>query len=220
MVERVAHDSGVDFISIKAQPGGESQLVLNPRVFPRVNEYLKGYGGSRVSRRYLKHICKQCEGCSPTIVEDGEGFRINRKGYSFDETRKPLFVAKKLQAESVGTHTRRVYIVDDQYTQIMAEALAWDHHVLMVHVNSYVDPDFAKLRALRGTIESFRPDVVVADKGLGLIDGIDLIQSVRDMGIRTIMYTGEIQTAETKKVADWFVVKPDLAQVEAIIASL
>ena len=40
------------------------------------------------------------------------------------------------------------------------------------------------------------------------------------MGIRTIMYTGEIQTAETKKVADWFVVKPDLAQVEAIIASL
>ena len=102
----------------------------------------------------------------------------------------------------------------------MAEALAWDHYVLMVHVNSYVDPDFMKLRALRGTIESFRPDVVVADKGLGLIDGIDLIQSVRDMGIRTIMYTGEIQTAETKKVADWFVVKPDLAQVEAIIASI
>lgn len=80
--------------------------------------------------------------------------------------------------------------------------------MLCVEVNANVRANKFVCQQLSRQIIEWGPDWLISDKGLGFVDGIELIKQCKEAGIRTIMLTGEIQTAETRKVADYFLIKP------------
>ncbi len=214
----LAQDSGVDFMSVKGKPDGSSELVINPNTFSELNAFLEKNWGATITEQVLRDTCVSCGLCTPTIRRDGEGFRIDRKGYSpsYDTEEKPLFETIILPPEVSDDNSRRICIVDDIPSHL-GEILAHNHHVLMVNVDANVKPTLSSELALRTTIEAFRPEWVVSDKGLGNLNGIRLIEDVKRSGRRTIMFTGEIQTDETRRVADVFIEKPHYQDVVTVI---
>ena len=207
-IESLQSLSGVSFISIKSERQGKSELVLNPRMFPSVNPFLLGYYGyEELTETSLRLICRSCKGCHPQIRPDGDGFRVRREGYWFGEENIPLFTHHRFPSEEPGDYTRRVCVIDDVDPTGLSEFLSMRHLVESIRIDPHAQADRISVNQLLEHIRQFHPDWAVCDKGLGDVDGIELILHMKEEGIRTIMNTGEIQTRETHYVADVFLPK-------------
>lgn len=199
--ERVAADLGIDFISIKRGLPDQNQIVLNPNYTQRVG---------MSTEEQLKGICLRCNLCRPEIHQDGKGFRIDRHNFIPDlpPNKRPL--ARFTNFPPKGeTNGMKVALVEDFNESAEAEWLSRQgFDVLYVHVDAHVPTTEIASYTLFQKIIDWGPDWVIADKGLGYVNGLELIIRSKEAGIGTIMQTGEIQTNETRKLADFFLEKP------------
>lgn len=206
--ESEAQRQNVDFFSRKTRPNHD-ELVLNPEPTRKVISAITG--GSSPTVNDLYGICDKCGLCKPEIRPEGEGFRVYRLGYEQFVSNVPLATFTQFHAEKPKTGVR-VVVVDDfsptsgaQYYSLKGiESLA-------VKINPDVRPSQMQERAVLRQIEEWKPDWVISDKGLGYFNGIDLILGCKEAGIKTIMHTGEEQTAETRRVADMFIQKASIS---------
>ncbi|MBI2338519.1 hypothetical protein HYU95_05045 [Candidatus Daviesbacteria bacterium] len=207
--ERV-EQTGIPFISIK-NCTDLSTLVFNPKSYEGDIAQFIFPGCDQVTKKILEKICSNCNLCQPEIErEKNAGFRIYRHYYNrYENEGIPLAEFYHLMPDGGKRRGVKVAFVDDMDPTRWAEILVLDgFEMLCVSVNANVRAREIDFRKLCQKIIEWEPDWLVSDKGLGFVDGVELIKQCKEAGIRTVMLTGEIQTAETRKVADFFLTKP------------
>lgn len=200
-------------MSIK-RSSGLDEIVFNPvsaltllRAFSEM-----GYGLSYPfdpddPNDVIRGCCSSCDNCTPYITSDYPDLRIKRKGFSYTESR-PAFEIKG-RYEGKNTTKTVVIVDDDESIDTLAMGLAgFGLTVVAVQVHRNAEANLITQRALAALVEAQHPDCVVSDKGLGYLSGIELIEYLKEVGIFTFMLTGERQTDETRRVADYFLEKP------------
>lgn len=211
--EERAQEIGEEFFSIKNN--GQSTLVFNPNLID------KGLGTKPFTfqnGKALRNICSQCHFCRPFIDERFDGFRIIRYGYNTPQRDKPLAEFTYLPAKGEIRGIKVAEVDDFNLTQLVSYLSEVGFELMCVTVNPNVPTSEIKSRQLYRTIIEWGPDWLLSDKGLGFVDGIELIRTCKEAGIRTMMITGEVQTAATRRVADYFIEKP--VSMENLIAIL
>lgn len=197
----------IPFLSIKNRSNA-SELVFNPYFSKRLAKSM--YSSEDLSQEDLQWICSECGLCKPIISGSSEeGFRIKRDSYDNSEA-GILFQTEILVPNGEAkTFPYKICLVDDFQPKSTARGLALrGHTVLVVTVNPNIKPSELAEWEFRNRIINWEPDWLITDKGLGYVDGIDLIKVCKEAGVRTIMLTGERQTHETRRVADIFLTKP------------
>jgi hypothetical protein len=223
-IEKLAIDYRIDFVTVK---GTEipSELVLNPHLYPELDFYAESHYETKVGRQFFRRVCQNCGLCVPKFeenydvvhrnLETGEThpeLRIKRNAYNPEHVEETqLFFTQKFSFTDPNNPTgatNRICFVEDfpepGYQNPFSESNA---EILIITINPNIEPDEPVIFKLRETVRDFKPMWYVSDKGLGLTDGIALLKYFQHF-CGTAMLTGEIQTDETRRVADHFWVKP------------
>lgn len=217
LIESLQKTVGVDFVSIKRKPGVD-ELVLNPNCFEEVDWGMQLLTDRRVDRRAIEILCGICGACNfevnyddSTEFEGRRGLRVSRKNYGQEIVERPLYNKEVFHFSDEDTPSGkryRVCVVDD-----FSLGFEWvfensNTDLMEIIVDANVRPSEISSRALINEVIDWHPDCLVSDKGLGYVDGIELIKAAKATGIWMVMLTGEIQTNETRRVADVFLTKP------------
>jgi hypothetical protein len=226
-IENISERSLHPFVSIKNNKD-PSELVINPNGYADIDWRAEAMGFHQADDRWFEAICAECTLCMPTIEIDREarasidgytryGLRIYRHKFLQENIVRSLYVVQTHalynKNQLSGENRTRVCCIDD-------DKLSWEvpfnntnTDVLAIWVDPNVRCTPLQAKALTDEIVQWNPDWLISDKGLGFVDGIELILRCKEAGIRTIMLTGEIQTDETRRVADVFLKKPVESEV-------
>lgn len=226
-IENISERSLHPFVSIKNNKD-PSELVINPNFYADIDWRAEAMGFHQVDDRWFEAICAKCSLCMPTIEVDLEatvlengsyryGLRIYRHKFLQENIVRPLYVAQTHMLYNKNRlpdqNRTRVCCIDDEKINWKGTFKNTDTDVLAIWVDPNVRSTPLQAKALTDEIVQWNPDWLISDKGLGFVDGIELILRCKEAGIRTIMLTGEIQTDETRRVADVFLEKPTDSKV-------
>lgn len=215
-LEVLAEENNLPFFSVRQNSITINSEYFTDPVFRRLVGIFENESQERQTEAvisFLDRVCFLCKECLPRTTSTHPRIEIRRIGYNYQPD-APLFETKVIKAnkeQNLGT----VCLVDDYKPLLdnMGEYLS-DHGFRAVAVyvpqRAGVASDLEN-RLLAQEIMDHNPDILISDKGLGRFSGISLIQSVRQLSedrIRTVMITGEPETRETHKVADFFIEKP------------
>jgi CheY-like chemotaxis protein len=221
-IEDISERDHHPFVSIKNNKD-PSELVINPNGLPYVDWRAQYMGFSNANERWFRAICAECGLCRPEIkldtdahvLIDGQeryGLRIYRHQFLQENLQRPLFEVTKVTFSGSNAKEQekrtRVCCIEDEKIPWPLVFNGTNTDLRMILIDSHVKPQSEDMETIMRKIVMFQPDWVISDKGLGFLDGIELIRQCKQAGIKTIMFTGEIQTDETRRVADVFLEKP------------
>jgi len=175
--------------------------------------------GATLTMAIKQHFCEHCGLCWPMISTWRE-LRIEMTGYHpiRENENAPFFALRDYIPDPCRFDNLRLVVIDDRDSVAsLAELLAEKYPSRAIKVSSNARPTEKNIRELIEVTLSFNPLIVICDKGLGFADGIDVIKRLNGCGLITVMYTGEWQTDETRRVATHFIQKPNIDEIEELL---
>lgn len=213
-IEQFSRENKLHLLSIRGD-----HLVFNP-AFLFSKDFTSTAGINPQSNvryeaeRFLRKTCRSCNLCSPSFDFSPTSPRITREGYHPEISAEMPEITFREFKPMTDPNGKTICTIDDDPDCAENMALVFSY----VGYHAYgITPGHRGIVASKTEISAFAqmvldksPDVVVSDKGLGWIDGIELLEQIglKKDSVITVMLTGEWQTRETHRKARLFFTKP------------
>jgi hypothetical protein len=210
LIEKAFKSASINFDS-KPSPTGDvdtlefdSQLIKHDQYFTysvAVRNLIQVDNAHNIGFKpnQLKMICGQCRNCQSDIrYTDNYSTQITRTNlYALESPiDMDLFTAKMYHPTQSGVFDgKRMCLIDDEDTIFQYFFIEMGAEVLNILIH-HVQPIGQQIESLQDRILAFIPDIAIVDVGLGFVDGLKIIDFIRQSGVIVIALTGIEQNDE------------------------